>query len=59
MVPLTAVIVGSWFAFDKISSHTGVDEDAKEAEERMLQLEKRITQRIRERTGARVKTWDV
>ena len=58
MVPLTAVIVGSWFAFDKLSQ-TGVDEDVTEAERRMRELEKRITQRIRARTGARVKKWDV
>ncbi len=56
-IPLTAAVVGSWFLFDRLSK-TGLDEDSEEVRERMYQLEKRITERIRDKTGARVKTWE-
>ncbi|KAK3389266.1 hypothetical protein B0H63DRAFT_463294 [Podospora didyma] len=58
-VPLTAVIVCSWFHFDKKLTQKVVDDNATEVDVRMHQLERRITERIGVRTGARVRTWDM
>jgi hypothetical protein len=58
MMPLTGVVVGAWFAFDKISRKNieeGLDGDF----ERMGQLDTRMTEHIAKRVGARVMTGDL
>jgi hypothetical protein len=56
MVPLTVLIVGTWWMFDQ-RSVANFEEDAKEAEAHMVKLEARIMEGIRRKTGAKVVTW--
>lgn len=55
MVPLTIGVVWAWFAFDK-AAQRDVGQHSDQKEQRISELEKRITDRIRRRTGARVMT---
>ncbi|ORY71048.1 uncharacterized protein BCR38DRAFT_415789 [Pseudomassariella vexata] len=54
-VPLTALIVGAWWMYDKRPDN-GVDEDVNEAEKYLDRLEAQIMEGIRTKTGARVRT---
>ena len=59
MIPLTIIVVGSWWFLDRRTVHANeVDEDEDVAEEHMNKLEAQIMARIRKRTGARL-TWNI
>lgn len=57
MVPVTVLVLGFWLVFDKRSKNV-TESDVDEAKTRMQALESRITERIRDRIGARIKTTD-
>lgn len=56
-VPLTVLIVGTWWLFDRRSARAP-DEDGAVADAHMNKLEVRVVDVIRERMKARVRTWD-
>ncbi|KAK4168219.1 hypothetical protein QBC43DRAFT_228731 [Cladorrhinum sp. PSN259] len=61
MVPVTVLVLGFWLVFDKRSKNvteSDVDEAKTRMQARMHALESRITERIRDRIGARIKTTD-
>jgi hypothetical protein len=58
MMPLTGVVVGAWFVFDKIS-RKNVEEGLDGDFERMAHLDTRMTEHIAKRVGARVMTGDL
>lgn len=57
MVPLTALVVGTWWFYDK-RSNKNEEEDPEETDKRMRELDNRVLERMRRRTGVRVRTGD-
>lgn len=53
MLPVTGLIVGAWFLFDRMARKS-LEVASAEDEKRMLQLEKRVTERVVQRAKARV-----
>ncbi|KAK3986740.1 hypothetical protein QBC44DRAFT_332659 [Cladorrhinum sp. PSN332] len=58
LIPVTVVVLGAWLFFDK-KSKTVTQQDFEAAEDRMHDLESRIIDRIKKKTGVRVTVMDL